>query len=189
MSDITDHNEDLLGIGSSLETARGLSLLQAAEQRRATRENHLFLEIPTWDGDLIGEYKVVPKEELKVMAERAIRRQRNGSELDPSQNDIDLILSSCIGLYAFDREEGERVPIEDEFGHVSYNRIAKILGKEDEITSASMAVKYLMGDRTENGDWVENMIAISMHGDRIGRWMRDTSKSGASALEALLGEF
>lgn len=188
--DLTDdHNDDLTKVGESVETARGLSLLQQAEERRAKRENHLFLDIPTWDGDLIAEYRVVPPSELKVMAERALRRQRNGAESSPAQSDIDLILSACVGLYAFDREDGERVAIEDEFGHVGFNRIMSILGKEDEIKSASEAVKYLMADRDDDGGWVENTVAISMHGDRIGRWMRDTSRKGVTALEELLGEF
>lgn len=189
MNPTDDHNDDLTRVGSSITTARGLSLLQEAEQRRAARPNHLFLDIPTWDGDLVAEYKVVMKSELKVMASRALRRSRQDGEADPAQNDLDLILSACVGLHAFDRETGERVPIEDEYGHVGYDRIMHTLGKADQVQSASEAVKYLMGDRTEDGAWVENMVAISMHGDKIGRWMRDTSRSGASALEELLGEF
>lgn len=187
MSLTDDHNEDLLAIGGSVEAARGLSLLQEAEQRRAKRQHHLFLDIPTWDGDLVAEYRVVGKPELKVMAERALRRQRNGAESDPAQNDIDLILTACVGLHAFDRETGERVPIEDEAGHVGYDRITAILGR-DEITTAADAVRYLMADRDDEGGWVENVVAISMHGDRIGRWMRDTSRKGGP-LEELLGEF
>lgn len=185
-----EHNEDILKVGQSAETARGLSLLQDAEQRRAKRQNHLFLDIPTWDGDLVAEYKVVAKKDLKVMAERALRRQRNsnGSDADPAQNDIDLILTACVGLHAFDRDTGERVAIEDEAGHVGYDRITEILGRDD-IKSASDAVRYLMADRDDDGGWVENVVAISMHGDRIGRWMRDTSRKGASALEEILGEF
>jgi hypothetical protein len=177
------------GIDQPADEARGLSLLREAERKRSKRESSLFLDIPTWDGLLIGEYRVPDPEQLRIMAQRVMRQARNGNEVEPGANDISLIVTACVGLYARDSETGERVAIEDEYGHVGYNRIAHVLGKEDEITSNREAVKYLMGERDEEGDgWVHNVVAVSMHADKISKWMRDPSKRGVD-IEELLGEF
>ncbi|HEY7414424.1 MAG TPA: hypothetical protein VH593_04470, partial [Ktedonobacteraceae bacterium] len=87
-----------------------------------------------------------------------------------------------------DPETGERVPIEDEYGHVGYNRIAAVLGKEDELQSNSDVVRYLMSERNDDGSWTENIAAISIHANAISRWMRDPSKRGVD-LDDLLGEY
>lgn len=179
----------LEGIDESLGAARSQSLLQAAEQRRSERETSLFLDVPTWNGDLIAEYRVVEPKKLRKMAEAAMRQARNnGAEIEPGANDLRLIVASCVGLYMKDPETGERVPIEDEFGHVGYDRIAALLGKDDEIKSNTEAVKYLTGEREEDGSWTYNIVAVSMHADAIAKWTRDPSKRGLD-LEALLGEF
>jgi hypothetical protein len=184
-----ENNDTLGGIDQSADEARGLSLLREAERKRSQRETSLFLDIPTWDGLLIGEYRVPDPERLRKMAQSVMRNARNGNEqIEPGANDISLILAACVGLYARDPESGERVPIEDKYGHVSYDRICKVLGR-DEIKSNREAVKYLTGEREEDGDgWVHNVVAISIHSDRISKWMRDPSKRGVD-IEDLLGEF
>jgi len=181
-------NKELEGIGTALQNAQGLSLLKEAEKRRQEREHTLFLDVPSWDGDLIAEYRVLPKEDLLRLAETAIRRSRNGNRNEAGANDISVIAASCVGLYVKDPETEERVPIEDELGHVGYNRIAHMLGKEDELRSNRDAIRYLMGERTKDGGWTENIMAISIHASAIGKWMRDPSRSGVD-LEDLLGEF
>jgi len=186
--EMPNDNKELEGIGTSLDSAQGLSLLKEAERRRQQREHTLFLDVPSWNGDLIAEYRVVPPEELRKVAEAALRRSRNGGRLEPAANDIALISVACIGLYMKDPETDERIPIEDEHGHVGYNRIASVLGKEDEIKSNADAVRYLMAERSENGGWVENVMAMSLHANAIGRWLRDPSRSQAD-LNELLGEF
>jgi hypothetical protein len=168
--------------------APSLTILQDAVDRRAKREHNLFLDVPSWDGDLIAEYRVPDPEELKQLAERVMRRARNGDEIKSGTADIDLIVAAHVGLYVINPESGDRVAIEDEFGHVGYNRIAKVLGKEDEIKSNADAVRYLMAERGDkDGTWVENVVAMSMHANSIQRWMRDTSKR-ASRIEEVLGE-
>lgn len=184
----TDNPDRLGGIDQSADEARGLSLLRQAERKRNQRATSLFLDIPTWDGMLIGEYRVQDPEKLRKMAQTVMRNARNGSTAEPGTNDISLIVTSCVGLYARDPDGGDRVPIEDEYGHVGYDRICAVLGR-DEITSNREAVKYLMGERDEDGDgWVHNVVAVSIHADRISKWMRDPSKSGVD-IEELLGEF
>jgi hypothetical protein len=98
-----------------------------------------------------------------------------------------VIVAASVGLYMRDPDTRERVAIDDEYGHVGYDRIAKMLGKDDELRSNADAVRYLMSERDEDGGWVENNMAISLHANAIGRWMRDPSKRGVD-LDELLGE-
>lgn len=174
-------------VGQATENARGVSLLRDAQKRRDARTKNLFLDIPTWDGLLCAEYEIIPKEELRVMGERAQRKIRAG-EIDASVFDVDLIIRAGVGLYSRDPDTGDRVPIEDEFGLVGFDRIAIVLDKEAQIDSQQKAVRYLMAERGDDDDtWVENVIAISMHAKAISRWMRDPSKRSLD-LDELLGE-
>jgi hypothetical protein len=183
-------NNDLENIGTALQGAQSLSLLKEAEDRRQKREHTLFLDVPSWNGDLIAEYRVVPPDDLRKLAEAALRKSRNGNGDQLPNNDITVIAASCVGLYVKDPETDERVPVEDEYGHVKYDRIAHVLGKDDEIKSSPDAVRYVMGERDKDGDggWTENIMAMSIHANTIGKWMRDPSKGGVD-LEELLGEF
>lgn len=183
----TEHTES---IGTSLENVQSQSLLKQAQKKRQTRQRTFFLDVPSWDGDLICEYQVVDPDVLKKVAAGAIRRARNGGEQEAAANDVDLIVAAAVGLYAKHPETGERVPIQDEHGHVGYGRIAKLLDKDDEIKSQAQAVRYLMAERdddSEDGGWVENIMAMSLHADAISRWMKDPSKHGVD-LETILGE-
>lgn len=173
--------------GDALEQARGVDLLKQAQRKRQERSASLFLPIPSWDELVVGEYRIVDKPKWQEIAERVARRANNGSR-EGLSNDIELILAACVGLHAVDPESGNRVPIEDDYGIVKYDRIAHVLGVADEIESASDAVRYMMAERDEEtGKWKENIIAIGMHAQSISRWMRDPSKRGVD-LEALLGE-
>lgn len=179
--------EQLEAIGTAVGSAQSLSLLKEAERRRSEREHTLFLDVPSWDGDLVCEYRVVPPDDLKRVAEAAIRRSRNGGKSESAANDVAMIVAAAVGLYVKHPETGERVPVEDEFGHVSYDRIAGVLGKEDDIKSNAEAVRYLMAERDKEGGWVENIMAMSIHANAIARWTKDTSKRSID-LEELLGE-
>jgi hypothetical protein len=180
-------NKELEGVGTALQNAQGLSLLKEAEKRRQEREHTLFLDVPSWDGDLIAEYRVVPPDDIRRIAEAALRRSRNGNRSEVASNDVLVIATACVGLYVKNPENDERVPIEDDFGHVRYDRIAHVLGKQDEIKSSSEAIRYLMGERTKEGGWTENIMAISIHANAIGKWMRDPSRSDVD-LDDILGE-
>jgi hypothetical protein len=148
----------------------------------------LYLDVPSWNGDLIAEYRVVPPEDLKRIAENALRRARSGLP-EPADNDISMIIAACVGLYMKNPETNgeERVALEDEFGIVKYDRIAIMLGKEDEIKDNRTAVRYLMSERDENGGWTPNVMAISLHANAIARWTKDPSKHSID-VDELLGE-
>lgn len=175
------------GIDQTVENARGLSLLQEAEKRRSEREHSLFLDVPTWNGELIAEYRVPDPDALRKIAEATIRRVRSSNGRDePGANDVALIAAANVGLYVKDPDSGDRVPIEDKIGHVGYDRIAAILGKE-ELQSNSEVIRYLMSERNDDGTYTQNVLAISMHANSIQRWMRDTSRRGID-MEDILGE-
>lgn len=177
--------------GSSALQARSLTLLQEAQKRRLEREQSLFLDIPTWGGELVGEYRIVGSKELTLIGERAVRRtkqaKQNGSYVSPMQGEIDLIVEANVGLYMRDPESGDRVPIEDEYGHVGFDRIAHVLGVEGEVQGRSDVVKYLMSEREDDGSFKENVVAIGIHANSISTWMRDPSKRSVD-VEDLLGE-
>lgn len=175
-----------MDIGGATEKASATSLLEAAEQRRAARERNLFLDVPSWNGDLIAEYRIIPAKEMTAIAERVARQIRNNN-VDPSVGDIELIVHANVGLYMRDPESGDRVPIEDDIGHVGYNRIAIELGKEDEIKSNADAVRYLTAERTDDGGWEENITAINRHAGRIQQWMNDPSRRTVDLGELLAG--
>ena len=177
------------GVDTALEEAQSLTLLQDAAKRRQKREHTLFLDVPSWGGDMIAEYRVVPPDELRKVADAAMRRARQANgQIKPAENDVQMIIAACVGLYLKHPETGERVPIEDQYGHVGYDRIAHVLGKDDVIKSNSEAVRYVMAERgTDDDEWVENVMAMSLHATTLGRWMRDPSKRGVD-LEELLGE-
>jgi hypothetical protein len=186
-----NQDSQLEGIGTALGNAQSLSILKDAQKRRQERKSTLFLAVPSWDGELICEYRVVPPGDLAKIAEGAIRRARssNGKPEEPAANDIAMIVAASVGLYVKNPENGEQVPIEDEFGHVGYDRIALVLGKQDQIKSNADAVRYLMSERDpdDQDEWVTNIMAISLHANAIGKWMKDPGSQNID-MEALLGE-
>jgi hypothetical protein len=170
------------------ETSQAVNLLQKAQERRQKRETHLYLDVPTWDGDLIAEYRILDPDEMRLVADATAARIRQGNA-EPGSNDMGLLNAMCVGLHVFDREDNKRVPILDEFGIVNYTRIAKFLGKDHILKTANDAIKYLMSERDPDDEdkYIVNLVAISLHANSVQRWMRDTSKRTVD-LEALLGE-
>lgn len=174
--------------GSAPDVARSESLLERAASKRKKRAKHLFLDVPSWDSDMVAEYRVLEQSELDGIADRQARRLRAGDN-DSQQADLELIAMANVALHMVDPESGGRLPIEDDHGLVGYNRIAYKLGMEDELDTNAQVIRYLTGERSEDDTgWKANPTAITMHANKIARWMRDPSKSGSSALEALLGE-
>src|ERR1700754_4088293 len=118
---------------TATEEAKGISLLRRAAIAREKRVHSLFLDVPSWEGDLIAEYQVVNRPRLETMARKITAEARGaGSESSARTSaDIDFILEACVGLYAYDpegsTEEERRVPIEDDLGKVNYNRFGDIL--------------------------------------------------------------
>jgi hypothetical protein len=167
---------------TAAEEAHGVSLLRAAVKRREQAGNTLFLDVPTWGGDLIAEYKVIERSRLEQLIAKIQREGRNGNSSSArTAADIDLLVEANVGLYAFDPEAGivsdeddsGRVPITDSSGTVTFGRIGPVLGKE--FRSTREAVLYLMKD---------NGLAVTAHAVVVARWMRDPSKTAGE----LMGE-
>lgn len=178
---MTTTTKDELGLGPNpaAEEARGISLLRQAEQRREQSGVTLFLEIPSWGGDLIAEYKVMDRTRLEGMISKIQREARNGNSSSArTAADIDLLVAANVGIYAFDAEAvataedgvdddaAGRVAITDDLGTVTFTRIGPVLGRE--FRTAREAVLYLFKD---------NGIAITAHAVVVARWMRDPSKT------------
>jgi hypothetical protein len=184
--DTTTRPEDDLAIDSvaAVEEAKGLSLLRAAEKRRESSGQTLFLDIPSWGGDLIAEYKVLERTRVETLIRKIQSASRDGSGNSAAARtaaDIDLLIEANVGIYAYDAEaeaeaDGDpaagRVPIKDDTGIVTFGRIGPVLGQD--FKSVREAVLYLMKN---------NGVAITAHAVVVARWMRDPSKT-ASDLEA-----
>jgi hypothetical protein len=156
---------------SAAEEAKGISLLRQAEKRREQQADTLFLEVPTWGGDLIAEYKVIDRTRLDTLVRKMQQQARGGNAGNAAtMADINLLLEANVGIYAYDADGGDseedcREPIMDDHGTVTYDRIGRVLGKD--FRAAREAVLYLMKN---------NPIAISTHAMNVARWMRDPSK-------------
>ena len=166
---------------SAAEEARGVSLLRAAAKRREQSGDTLFLDVPTWGGDLVAEYKVIDRQRLEALITRIQKESRNGNSSSArTAADIDLLVEANVGLYAFDAEQslgdgddGGRVAISDDAGTVTFGRIGPVLGKE--FKSVREAVLYLMKD---------NGLAVTAHAVLVARWMRDPSKTAEQLMAA-----
>src|SRR5688500_18010026 len=108
---------------TAAEEAKGISLLRKAAARREERVHALFLDVPSWDGDIIAEYQVVNRPRLETMARKISAESKGGNESSlRTAADIDFIVEACVGLYAYnpegDSQEDRRVVIEDDLGKV-----------------------------------------------------------------------
>lgn len=185
--------ETRVEIDEALPGAQSLSILQRAAKKREERESHLFLDVPSWDGDLVAEYRILPPDELKKMTTRVMRRaaQTNGEQAEMGRSDIDLIIAAAVGLSVRDSETGERYPITDDFGRVGYDRVMEFLDVPEAVKAAinsqAETIKYLMSEREVDGSYVTNVIAIGIHANSISQWMSDPSRRTVG-MEAILGE-
>jgi hypothetical protein len=64
---------------SAAEEAKGISLLRQAEKRREQQADTLFLEVPTWGGDLIAEYKVIDRHSPDTLVRKMQQQARGGN--------------------------------------------------------------------------------------------------------------
>jgi len=174
---------------TAAEEAKGISLLRAAAERREKRVHNLFLDVPSWDGDLIAEYAVAGRPKLEAMARKIMAESKGGANEANLRTaaDIDFIVEACVGLHALDpegaTEEERRVPIEDDLGKVPYNRFGDILVR---IAGEGRTVSHVPRTARETvlkmfaKDNEDPSVPISAHAMVIARWMRDPSKAPMS---------
>lgn len=181
--------EDVAGARTTAaEEARGVSLLQEAEHEREHRDDTLYLDIPSWGGDLIGAYRPIERTRLETMIRKIMKETRKSRGPNSDTNartaaDIDLITATCIGIYARDpgwdgREDAEesRVPVLVGSDPATYGTINEVLRKP-QIRSQRDAVLYLFAKPpSEGGPGGDPGVPISAHALTIARYMRDPSK-------------
>jgi hypothetical protein len=182
-----DNEVDGLGLGdvSAAEEARGVSLLRQASQRRDASSGVLYLDVPSWNGDMQAGYRVVDRSKLEALIRKSQQLARQGTNASNQRirADIDVILEANMGLYAYDAsiagddEDLRRVPIEDEFGLVTWDRFGEILKRIRPTTpdlkgSWQVVLEAFKHPKADS----YNGVAVSAHAMTIARWMRDPSK-------------
>lgn len=164
---------------TAAEEALGESLLRKAQKARHERDDVLYLDIPSWDGDIVGAYRVLDRTTMERLIRKITKESKNGNSSANlrTKADIDLIVRACVGLYArnpdSDAEEGShddlvQLKVGDE--PATYGSINELL-KSDQIRDTNSAVMYLFAK--DGGD---AGVAISAHALTIARYMQDPSK-------------
>lgn len=131
------------------------------------------LPIPTWDGDLIAEYRVLPRKLVETLGKKSGKGDMRA--------DMDFIARACVGIYAKHPETAQLIPIRvggdnasPEAPLVRYTEdLAKALGK-DNLNDPYKIVRYMFKN---------NEVAIGTHAARIFNWMTDPSAEVDLALE------
>lgn len=155
---------------SAVEEAAGQSLIERAQARRdaAGAERVLYLDIPDWDGDLVGKYRVVDRGEIEKMARAAAAAMRDGSRSSArTEADINFILKANVSLCARDPEKDP-----GESGHDDLVDLGVEIGQCGQkfgqtFRNSHEALLYLFGS---------NAVAIGSHGQKLAQWMQDPSK-------------
>lgn len=175
---------DASGLGSDLEMNPDVSaaeqaidsksILQKIQDRRNEREDILTTDIPTWDGELRAKYQVVDRADIEKMIRKAriSSAQRNGASA--TEGDTDFLIKACVGVIGYDSETDTEFGITDGYTmelagmlDPKYPRGHPMEGQPVPITHPRELVAYLF-------KW--NGVAIALHGQKIARWMQDTSK-------------
>lgn len=143
------------------DIAKTKSVLERVKERRREQsdEDVLTLDIPSWDGALKANYKVIARSEL----EKILKRLAKGAkDADATAGDIDFLIKACVGVIAYDEETGESEEVAAGYGL----QLAEVLDHQAE--TAREVVLHLMK---------YNGIAIGAHAQRVALWMQDTSRS------------
>lgn len=166
--------------GDSITEAEnlGVPVTSILEDIRKTRDESLENEtvkfhIPTWDGDLVAEYRLLPRKLVETLGKKSGKGDMRA--------DMDFIARSCVGIYANNKDLGTLIPIRvggnsagPEAPLVRYTEdLTGLLGKED-LKDPYKIIRYMFKN---------NEVAIGTHAARIFTWMTDPSAEVDSALE------
>ena len=151
------------------------SVLDKIKQRRDEREDILTIDIPSWDGDLKAKYQVLDRSEVEKMIRRVRARSNNGnSSAAGTDADCDFLIKACVGVVAYDADTDTETPVADGYT-MTFARLLEPVwpkgyaqeGEPIKMNNERELVVYLF-------KW--NNIALAAHGQRVARWMQDTSK-------------
>jgi hypothetical protein len=145
--------------GTLLETLR--------DKRKAIGQDRRYsLEIPGYDGKLVAQYKVVPWDEMKRLADKLDKSQSPRKELLAQ---VDTLLMACVQILA--RDGGEDKPLQEVFPEIGDEpirfdeRLAKVLGFEPDSGSPARSIVFKTFD---------NDIAITSHHQKVAEWMESS---------------
>lgn len=168
--DVTEQDAapELGADGDAAEVARGQSLLDRAQQRREERKGTEEFNIPTWGGELLARYKVVPRRELNKIINKGRGKKGEAADRADVESDCDFLIKACVGIVARDIDTEEREEVAS-----GYNEdLTRKLNKEDKIGSARELVLYMFSDKEGKA----NTVALGAHCMKVARWMQDPSR-------------
>jgi hypothetical protein len=159
-------NGDDTALGVNVE-----SILQRAQEERdeKLRQLTLKLDIPSWDGVFVAEYKLLPRNLVESMQQRSRSKKDINSEMD-------MIARACVNIWVRDPDSGRLIEL-DEDKPVRYTvDLLKVLGK----------TKLLEGKKSEKEPYITirhmfagNELSIGAHAFQLITWMADpTSYTG-----------
>lgn len=149
--------EDLVSGGNPLEVPSRLQQLK--ERRERLLDATLMVEVPSWQGDLLGEFRVLGESE-RAKIER--RQQQRGND-KPHLLFVDLIATACVRLH-LRNEEGTPEPLRHAGQDVRFDdTLAALMGWDDCRTEADI-VMHCFG---------HNTVALRAMSERIAGWMQD----------------
>lgn len=150
----------------------------ASKREERVQDLHLDLPVPTWEGDLVVRFNVLPRKQVEKFA----TRKRS------VEADTNFIISSTRELYLFDpngtapgermEENTDYVRIEDDESGMPVRWdavLAEKIGKS-ELQRAHDVLMYCVKD---------NALAIGWIAGRLITWMQNTDSNIA---ESLVGE-
>lgn len=176
MYDDPEAPEVALEEGSAVEIAAdAVSILDRAKKERDDRGDTIEIDIPSWDGDLKAEYKLLDRSEIEKMLRRVRGRTSRGDTSAGTEADLDFLNKACVKLLAYDRDTDTTVTVSDGFDpdvivpilQPMYPKSHPMAGQPVPIKDHRQLISYLIG-------W--NNIALAAHCQKLARWMQDTSK-------------
>lgn len=155
---------------TAVEEAAGLSILRRAQERRSNQTDELDLDIPSWDGSLIGHYHVVDRNKLADDAKKILARAKGNDPNAAIESDIKFLTRATAGFSVRDPDTGEVIRLKDsgdfDIGIRELPRYLE-LGEDAGVETPDDVILYLFKN---------NGVAIGAHAMDVARWMRDPSK-------------
>lgn len=161
---------------------QGLLKKTATKRAERVKDLHLDLPIPTWDGDLVARFGILPRREVEAFSEK--RRSLDA--------DMDFLITATHCLYARDPDhtsEGERMEENDDYVRVEAEDGRAL--KFEQSLGEALGMKVAEENGTIRGRTVvmycfkDNAIAIGGFVARVVTWMQNTD---AEIAERLVGE-
>jgi hypothetical protein len=121
------------------EEAAGLSILRRAQERRKEQTDELDLDIPSWDGALVGHYQVVDRTTLQGDAQKILKRKGDQSQ-SAIESDIKFLLRATVAFSVRDPDDGKLIRLQDEHEFdIGVRELPRYLEIQDEVSNSGHA--------------------------------------------------